>query len=63
MSRNNDTGPYEIGNVFIQLCEGNHRDSHVGNSWNIGKKYSQERIEKRLNTFYQNKQEKELAHG
>ena len=25
MSRYNDTGPYAIGNVFIQSCEDNHR--------------------------------------
>ena len=25
MSRYNDTGPYAVGNVFIQSCEDNHR--------------------------------------
>lgn len=25
MSRKNDTGAYEVGNVFIQLCEDNHK--------------------------------------
>ena len=63
MSRNNDIGPYAMGNVFIQLSGENHKDSHIGNSWNTGKKYSQERTEKRLDTFYKNKQEKELANG
>lgn len=30
MSRVNDTGPYEVGNVFIQTCGGNNSDGHRG---------------------------------
>ena len=30
MSRVNDTGPYEVGNVFIQTCGGNNSDAHKG---------------------------------
>lgn len=37
MSRRGDIGPYEIGNVFIQTQAGNHKDSHGGNKWNVGK--------------------------
>jgi hypothetical protein len=30
MSRKNDIGPYEVGNVFIQLASGNSYDRSIG---------------------------------
>jgi hypothetical protein len=43
MSRINDTGPYQISNVFIQTCSGNNSDAHKGrpkpkSHWPIHKK-------------------------
>jgi len=49
MSRNNDTGPYAIGNVFIQLFEKNYSDAVKG------KKKSKEHIENWRNSWYKNK--------
>ncbi len=54
MSRRGDIGPYEIGNVFIQTQTGNHKDSHGGNKWNVGKKHSPERVAKRVATLRAN---------
>ena len=30
MSRKNDTGPYEVGNVYIQTIDDNNREAHKG---------------------------------
>ena len=49
MSRVNDIGPYEIGNVFIQLFEQNFSDAIKG------KKKSQEHIDNWRKSWYQNK--------
>jgi len=32
MSRYNDTGAYDVSNVFIQTCGGNNSDAHKGKS-------------------------------
>ena len=45
MSRIGDTGPYEIGNVFIQSFEGNSSDGHKGKTQNIS------HVEKRSNAL------------
>ena len=53
MSRYNDTGAYEIGNVFIQTNSNNGKDQ-LGRSkptpWCIGKKRSKESIAKQKQT-------------
>ena len=49
MSRNNDIGPYEVGNVFIQLFERNYSDAHKG------KKKSQQHIDNWRKSFLSNK--------
>jgi len=57
MSRINDTGHYEVGNVFIQLHAANVREASVltdrkppkqyGNNWNAGRIQSAEANKKR----------------
>jgi hypothetical protein len=49
MSRNNDVGPYEVGNVFIQLFEKNYSDAHKGN------KKTEQHIANWRQSWYKNK--------
>jgi hypothetical protein len=37
MSRIGDIGPYAIGNVFIQLQEGNSKDANIGHKRNVNR--------------------------
>ena len=60
MSRKNDIGPYEVGNVFIQTCSQNCLQRSNGPGWNKGLKQSPEFIKKRTLARWG---KKELANG
>lgn len=53
MSRNNDTGPYAVGNVFIQLAQDNH--SQIVFSDKTIKKFSEQRKGKPKSIEWKNK--------
>jgi hypothetical protein len=61
MSRKNDVGPYELGNVYIQTQDQNMSESR------LGKKQTESHIEKvrqaSIRSWQIRKQEKELVNG